>query len=161
MSYPQPAERTPYERLGLAFVVMMTNPGVPLYYYGDEVGLAGGGDPDNRRAMPWDEAQLNEGQRALRSLVERLGAIRAENKVLARGRRLVRSASRDTWVYTMLGCGAAAPPITVAINRADDPRTVEIPAGAYDELLSAISMAGGMVELPPRSALVLKPSSGE
>ncbi|MEE2645041.1 MAG: alpha-amylase family glycosyl hydrolase [Myxococcota bacterium] len=161
MSYPQPAERAPYERLGLAFVVMMTNPGVPLYYYGDEVGLAGGGDPDNRRAMPWDDASLNDGQLALRALVERLGTLRAENKVLARGRRLVRSASRDTWVYTMLGCGAGSPPITVAINRADDARSVEVPAGAYDELLSETSMMGGEIELPPRSAIVLRPAAAE
>ena len=155
MSYPQPAERAPYERLGLAFVVMMTNPGVPLYYYGDEVGLAGGGDPDNRRAMPWDDTTLNDGQLALRALVERLGTLRAENKVLARGRRLVRSASRDTWVYTMLGCGAGSPPITVAINRADQGRDVDLPAGAYQDLLGEESVNGGRVSLGPRSMMVL------
>ena len=27
---------------------------MPLIYYGDEIGLAGGGDPDNRRMMQWD-----------------------------------------------------------------------------------------------------------
>ena len=36
----------------------MTNPGIPLIYYGDEIGLAGGGDPDNRRMMPWNDDQL-------------------------------------------------------------------------------------------------------
>jgi glycosidase len=52
-NYPQPTDAAPYERLGLAFAVMFTNPGIPLIYYGDEIGLAGGGDPDNRRMMPW------------------------------------------------------------------------------------------------------------
>ena len=53
----RPARRRgPYERLGLAFAVLLTNPGVPLIYYGDEIGLAGGGDPDNRRMMPWTTA---------------------------------------------------------------------------------------------------------
>ena len=36
-----------------AFALLMTNRGVPLIYYGDEVGMAGAGDPDNRRMMQW------------------------------------------------------------------------------------------------------------
>ena len=48
MSYGQPQDAAPYERLALSYVVMMTSPGIPLIYYGDEIGLAGGGDPDNR-----------------------------------------------------------------------------------------------------------------
>lgn len=38
----------------LAVLFQMTYPGVPLVYYGDEVGLRGGEDPDNRRPMVWD-----------------------------------------------------------------------------------------------------------
>lgn len=37
----------------LAIVLSLTLPGVPLIYYGDEVGLDGSGDPDNRRPLPW------------------------------------------------------------------------------------------------------------
>ena len=36
--------------------LLMGFPGTPCIYYGDEVGLEGGHDPDNRRCMPWDEA---------------------------------------------------------------------------------------------------------
>jgi glycosidase len=38
----------------LAYLTMMTYPGAPMIYYGDEVGMAGGLDPDCRRAMSWD-----------------------------------------------------------------------------------------------------------
>lgn len=38
-----------------AVLFQMTYPGVPSVYYGDEVGLEGGKDPDCRRCMPWDE----------------------------------------------------------------------------------------------------------
>ena len=31
----------------------MTVPGTPTIYYGDEVSLTGGDDPDNRRPFPW------------------------------------------------------------------------------------------------------------
>ena len=37
----------------LAIVLSLTLPGVPLIYYGDEAGLDGGRDPDNRRPLPW------------------------------------------------------------------------------------------------------------
>jgi glycosidase len=138
-----------YERLGLAFAVMFTNPGIPLIYYGDEIGLAGGGDPDNRRMMPWNDAQLSAPQRALRTRVTQLGRIRAENKVLARGRRIPLSADQDTWVYRMSGCGGDAPDVTVAINRSGAARTVNIPAaeGGY---------TGGALEIPARGVRILR-----
>lgn len=39
--------------LKLAVAIQMTMPGVPLIYYGDEAGLKGGKDPDNRKTYPW------------------------------------------------------------------------------------------------------------
>ena len=39
--------------LRLAVVFQMTMPGAPCVYYGDEVGLSGGGDPYCRAAFPW------------------------------------------------------------------------------------------------------------
>jgi glycosidase len=40
-------------RLKLIALLQMTLPGAPSVYYGDEVALPGGGDPDNRRTYPW------------------------------------------------------------------------------------------------------------
>lgn len=34
-------------------LIQMTYPGAPTIYYGDEVGMVGADDPDNRRAMDW------------------------------------------------------------------------------------------------------------
>jgi glycosidase len=159
-NFRQPQDPAAYERLGLAFAVMFTNPGIPLIYYGDEIGLAGGGDPDNRRMMPWNDAQLSAPQRALRTLVTQLGRIRAENKVLARGRRIPLSADQDTWVYRMSGCGGDAPDVTVAINRSGAARTVNIPAaeGGYTDLLApeAAPVAGGALEIPARGVRILR-----
>jgi cyclomaltodextrinase / maltogenic alpha-amylase / neopullulanase len=44
-------------RLGLFF--LLAYEGIPLIYYGDEIGLKGGYDPDNRRPMIWDSGQQN------------------------------------------------------------------------------------------------------
>ena len=39
--------------LKLAMSLMCSVPGAPMLYYGTEVGMTGGPDPDNRRAFPW------------------------------------------------------------------------------------------------------------
>jgi cyclomaltodextrinase / maltogenic alpha-amylase / neopullulanase len=43
--------------LRLATLFQMTFPGAPSIYYGDEIGMTGGHDPDNRRAFPWDQPE--------------------------------------------------------------------------------------------------------
>ncbi len=40
------------EKLKLAFSVLLTMRGIPEIYYGDEIGMTGGDDPDNRRDFP-------------------------------------------------------------------------------------------------------------
>ena len=50
------AEEVGPERAALALLMTLSFRGMPLIYYGDELGLAGGEDPDNRRTMPWQRA---------------------------------------------------------------------------------------------------------
>jgi cyclomaltodextrinase len=47
------------DRLLVAVAFLMTAPGAPLIYYGDEIGLCGDMDPDCRRTMVWDETRWN------------------------------------------------------------------------------------------------------
>ena len=54
----QPQSPEAYERLANAFAFLLTSPGAPLIYYGDEYGLAGGGDPDNRRTLFYADGTL-------------------------------------------------------------------------------------------------------
>jgi glycosidase len=156
-NFPQPTGAAPYERLGLAFAAMMTGPGIPLIYYGDEVGLAGGGDPDNRRMMPWDDSALAAPQLALRARVRRLARLRGSLVALGRGTRQTLSADRDTWVYRM-GCAGGsgdAAPVIVALNRADATRSVPLPAGTYVDRMTDQPVGGSSLELPPRGFAVL------
>jgi maltooligosyltrehalose synthase len=60
----------------------MTFPGVPSIFYGDEVGVEGGKDPDCRRAFHWDENLWNH---ELHEWVRQLIEIRKEEESLRSG----------------------------------------------------------------------------
>ena len=81
---PQPTDAMSYTREQMALAAIMTLPGAPVLYYGDEVGLAGKSDPDSRRVMPPDSA-LGPLQTATRARVETLGKARACSIALRRG----------------------------------------------------------------------------
>ena len=55
-------------------------PGIPCVYYGDEAGLVGDSDPDNRRFFPWG----HENQEMLQ-FMKRLISKRRASQVLSRG----------------------------------------------------------------------------
>jgi glycosidase len=74
--------RSRIERVQLAFAMLFTLPGVPTVYYGDEIGMAGGHDPDNRRGMIWDEARWHK---PLQQTIQQMSALRQSLPVLRRG----------------------------------------------------------------------------
>ena len=69
-------------RHALAVALQMTFPGCPAVFYGDEVGLAGGNDPDCRIAMEWDEEKQNK---ELLAFYKKLIGVRRESPSLLRG----------------------------------------------------------------------------
>lgn len=68
--------------LRLATLFQMTYPGAPCIYYGNEIGMEGGKDPDCRRAFPWDESRWDH---ELRSYFKQCIRLRMENRVLRDG----------------------------------------------------------------------------
>lgn len=56
----------------IAAALLFTYPGVPSLYYGDEIGLEGAGDPDNRGCMPWNQDEWNHERRAFYRTLIRL-----------------------------------------------------------------------------------------
>lgn len=86
------------EGLKLAQTLIMTSRGTPLLYYGDEIAMPGGGDPDNRRDFPGGfngdvaDAFTKQGRTAEQNEVwnhvAMLGKLRLELEPLRRGKSL-------------------------------------------------------------------------
>jgi len=70
------------EKTRLAFTLLFGLPGVPSIYYGDEIGMEGGRDPDCRRAFTWDERKWS---RTLQEHIRLLAQIRMAYTALRRG----------------------------------------------------------------------------
>lgn len=139
-----------YERMANGFAVIFTNRGAPLVYYGDEIGLPGAGDPDNRRFMKWSGETQN--QTYLRDRLKKLGDIRQKHPALRRGTRTTIQADADTWAYVRATTGDT---VYVAINRSDSAKDVGgLPSGALGELVTGQNASGPKVSIPPRQTRI-------
>ncbi len=86
-----------YNRLAQLQAFILTTPGIPCIYYGDEIGMPGGNDPDNRRMMKFDN--LNANQTSLKDQVALLTNLRKNNIALSYGEFVELYTSEDTYVY--------------------------------------------------------------
>ncbi len=159
-SNPPPADVTDpaaFQKAKWAFAFLFTQPGVPLLYYGDEVGLPGAGDPDNRRLMRFD-SQLTAEEADLLAWVRKLGQARRASEALRRGDRHTLRVDADTYVYQRESDGDEA---VVAINRGAA-RTVQVsPVGrlGQESLSFTDAIGGGTLMIGGATSLVL-PAGG-
>ena len=68
-------------------------PGVPCIYYGDEAGLEGGKDPDNRRTYPWGKENKD-----IYNIYKRYSDLRASSSVLKEGSTLFDAVDENIFV---------------------------------------------------------------
>lgn len=69
-------------KLELATILQLTFVGMPCIYYGDEIGMTGATDPDDRRPFDWNTRHWN---RAMLNLTRKLIALRKATPVLRTG----------------------------------------------------------------------------
>ena len=117
-----PTVDAPYDQLFLALTFVLTQPGMPLIYYGDEIGLPGAGDPDNRRMMRFGTALTAREQRLL-DRVRVVAHARGTHPGLRRGARRTLLTDGDGYVYAR---GAGATLAVVTLNRGQTTRTVRV-----------------------------------
>ncbi|MBZ4422838.1 alpha-amylase family glycosyl hydrolase [Myxococcus sp. RHSTA-1-4] len=165
---PTVADPAAFEKAKYAFAFLLTQPGVPLIYYGDEIGMPGAGDPDNRRMMRFG-GMVEPLERELLELVQKLGQVRRQNPALQTGDRHTLRVEDDLYVFQRSlpdGTGAI-----VVINRGTalrPPLEIDVVGplargnALYKDIFSerTLQLAGTatVVALPPRSVSVYVPA---
>ena len=145
-------------RIGLTF--LMTIPGAPLVYYGDEVGMLGDNDPDCRRPMLWSpddwHSQVLDSHR-------RLITLRREHQACRYGEIESLVTFNGTYAYRRAWKGDE---IIVVLNPRESVTDLEVPTHSgrveWQELFSGegLSTPDGVLRLPivpARSAQVFVP----
>ena len=90
------------QRVKLALAILFFLPGAPCIYYGDEIGMEGGKDPDNRRTFPWN--MLSDGRRSpVFRFLNELITLRNEERVLRDGKLEVAYSAGNLNIVRSLG----------------------------------------------------------
>lgn len=108
----------------LGLILQFTYLGTPTIYYGDEYGIQGGGDPDDRRTFDWSRANTRD--RTV-SLTRKLVAIRNRYQALRTGSYMTLLADDARRIYAF-GRLDANHRIAVVLNAGSGTRTVTLPA---------------------------------
>ena len=96
----QPGDESAYQAVLQAYGWLLTTPGAPLLYYGDEYGEYGGADPDNRH-MYRNMADWSQFEHSLFDNISQIGQLRADSIALKQGSYSTRYASPDLLIYDM------------------------------------------------------------
>jgi glycosidase len=161
-----PTVRDPgnYAKLELAQALLLSIDGVPMIYYGDEIGMTGAGDPDNRRDMRFDDKVSSDEKRVLENL-QKLGALRRQHPALRYGSRRTLSAEHDLYAFVRAHLEDR---VVIVFNRSKNQASMnlnvspELADGDYVEALSGMKVAvkDGKLEFavaPLAAAFVTKP----
>ena len=86
-----------YRKLASLMAFNMTIPGIPVIYYGDEYGMPGAGDPDNRRMMKFDS--LNSHEKHNLAVTTKLANLRRTSLPLIYGDIITLKVSEKIFIY--------------------------------------------------------------
>ncbi|WP_379136551.1 glycoside hydrolase family 13 protein [Paenibacillus sp. sgz500958] len=153
-------EATAKARLKLAVFFQMTYLGIPMIYYGDEVGMEGKTDPDCRRPMIWEsKEQSSEMLEWYRTLI----SSRKSRKALTEGtyRNWFMDEPRNLLGYTRR---SGRDVVGMVINNSPNRYELELPAFRQDkanliEVLSGEAVIGGgaiRITIEPFGCLMLE-----
>ena len=96
----QPGDVSAYHAALQAYGWLLTTPGAPLLYYGDEYGEYGGADPDNRH-MYRNESEWSGNEASLYENISQLGQLRLDSIALRQGAYSTRLSMANLLVYNM------------------------------------------------------------
>jgi glycosidase len=147
--------------------------GIPQLYYGDEIFMEGGDDPDNRRDFPggfpgdarnaFEKSGRTEREQRMFEWTREWLKLRREHAAMRHGRLIDLASDEDTYAFARQLDGET---IILAFNRAAVPKKITVPASfinlAEPALIGPMMMTGGnakmedgmiTLEVPARAAV--------
>ncbi len=137
--------------LKMAWLFMFTIPGAPCLFYGDEIGVDGGHDPECRKAFPWDESKWDKD---LLEYAKTCIALRKEHASLRRGdyKRIYAEGEVMAYIRSLHN-----EKITVVFNVSNEEKTIELAFIKKPQvLLGKPVISRNKITIPPRSGVVMK-----
>ncbi|MDR1761724.1 MAG: hypothetical protein LBR55_04680 [Bacteroidales bacterium] len=141
-----------YSKLILLHAFNCTIPGIPVIYYGDEIGMPGGGDPDNRRPMKF--TGLQEHEQATLTMVQDIVYMRTHYLPLIYGTFEFIRIEQQLLIYKRVYFDAVA---LVIFNKSCNEHTVQIPLENI-RLDMAFSFQKNNFKLTPTSIEITLPA---
>jgi len=139
------------DALKMAWLFIFTYPGAPCIYYGDEIGVDGAHDPECRKSFPWDESKWDND---LHAYAKSVIALRNQHETLRRGDYKRLYSADGVMAY---GRVFNSEEMIVAINTADEARTISLPLGGKKKAAFGNPVLNGdQVTVPARSGVVIK-----
>lgn len=132
-------------RLKLAYLALITMPGVPMIYYGDEIGMEGYKDPFNRMPYPWKHQDIE-----LLSYMQQILALRKHNSVYANGNIKVLHMDENAMLYLRENNQSRH---LIVINRGEIPMQLHI-NGKHQVLFGATSH-NNLVSVAPNTGSII------
>ncbi len=136
---PQVDNPSSYDKLKLHLAYILTIPGVPVIYYGDEIGMTGASDPDNRRMMRFGN-ELNEFEKQTFKDVSKLIHIRKDHSALRNGDFLTLQADKNIYAYIRSDMNER---ILVILNKSDKEQVINFTLPAIYNLNTATDLING------------------
>ncbi len=125
------------ERLYLAY--LLTIPGVPVIDYGDEIGMTGASDPDNRRMMRFGN-QLDNYEKEDFSDISKIIKIRDDHSALCYGDFEPLIVKQNIYAYLRSDMNER---VLTVLNKSDSPETVTIEFPSFYNLIEAKDLING------------------
>ena len=147
----QPGDVSAYNAAMQAYGWLLTTPGAPLLYYGDEYGEYGGADPDNRH-MYRNNSSWSSMENSLFENISELGKLRSTSLALQRGEYSTRLAMANLLVYNMTHDDQV---MSIVLNRGA-PTSVNGFEGNDVVRFGSTSIQNGILNVPAHSVTVIE-----